>query len=507
MPKKSKHKYKFRLFSAVLATVCIILVGDAVAPTASIGNSQYIWWIIMLIGFFVPYGLISAELGTQYPSEGGMYTWVKKAFGPKWAGRVAWFYWVNYPLWVASLADLVTTYLLQMLGIEMTWPLILAIQVAYIVLVSILGVLRVSQSDWLSNVGAVCKFIFMAGIGALGIYVLITKGTANPVTSFADLLPMVGADGKFDFTGLGFVALIIFNMLGFEVVSTFSDDMENPKKEIPKAIIVGGILIAVFYLLASFGIGVAIPLEEISTDSGLLDSYSILLSQAGGWLAASADAIIVVVGGLFIYTLIANIASWNFGVNSVIAYAAEDGTFPKSWAKRNKDDVPYVVSIWTGVVGTIIAVAGVFVAHILPSILNSAGITDAPLEDISNMFWTFFSLSLVCLLLSYLPMFLAFIKLHKQGPAVKKGYWISGGKIKITFFGLVPFLLILVALFFTLFPEFDIAMFEYQWPLIVGASIAIIIGEILVFNMSRKQKLAASKKSRKARRVSAKATH
>ena len=69
MPKK---KYKFRLFSAVLATVCIILVGDAVAPTAAIGNSMYVWWAIMLIGFFVPYALISAELGTQYPSEGGM---------------------------------------------------------------------------------------------------------------------------------------------------------------------------------------------------------------------------------------------------------------------------------------------------------------------------------------------------------------------------------------------------------------------------------------------------
>lgn len=493
MPKNKKHKYKFRLFSAVLATVCIILVGDAVAPTASIGNSQYIWWIIMLIGFFVPYGLISAELGTQYPSEGGMYTWVKKAFGPKWAGRVAWFYWVNYPLWVASLADLVTTYLAQMIfGWEMTWPIILAIQVFYIVLVSVLGVLRVSQSDWLSNLGAVCKFIFMAGIGVLGVYVLITKGTANPVTSFTDLLPMVGADGKFDFTGLGFISLIIFNMLGFEVVSTFSDDMENPKKEIPKAIIIGGILIAVFYLLASFGIGVAIPLDEISTDSGLLDSYSILLSQAGGWLAASADAIIVIVGGLFIYTLIANIASWNFGVNSVIAYAAEDGTFPKSWAKRNKDGVPYVVSIWTGIVGVIIAIAGVIVAQFVP--------------DLTNLFWTFFSLSLVCLLLSYLPMFLAFIKLHNQGPAVKKGYWISGGKIKILLFGLVPFLLILVALFFTLFPEFNVAMFEYQWPLIVGAALAIIIGEILVFNMSRKQKLAERNKSRRktAKRIRAK---
>lgn len=480
MPNKKK-KYKFRLFSAVLATVCIILVGDAVAPTAAIGNSQYLWWVIMLIGFFVPYGLISAELGTQYPSEGGMYTWVKKAFGPKWAGRVAWFYWVNYPLWVASLADLVTTYLLQMLGFEMTWPIILAIQLFYILLVSVLGVLRISQSAWLSNLGAFCKFIFMAGLGALGIYVLVTQGSANPINSWTDFLPLVGADGKFDFTGLGFVSLIIFNMLGFEVVSTFSDDMDNPKKEIPKAVILGGILIAAFYLLASFGIGVAIPIEELSTDSGLLDSYQILLTTIG--LSAGAiKAIIVVVGGLFIYTLVANISSWNFGVNSVIAYAAEDGTFPKSWAKRNKDGVPYVVSIWTGVVGAIIAIAGVIVAQFFP--------------EISNLFWTFFSLSLVCLLLSYLPMFMAFYKLHKQGPAVKNGYWISGGKIKIFLYSFVPFLLLLIALFFTLFPEFNLEMFEYNWPLIVGACIAIILGEIMVSRV-RKAKTVKNTKSKR----------
>ena len=470
MPEKYK-KPKFRLFSAVLATVCIILVGDAVAPTASIGNSQYFWWIIMLIGFFVPYGLISAELGTQYPSEGGMYTWIKKAFGKKWAGRVAWYYWVNYPLWVASLADLVTTYLMQMLGFDMTWPVILAIQVFYIVLVSVLGVLRISQSAWVSNLGAIMKFIFMAGLGALGIYVLVTQGSANPINSFSDLLPMVGADGKFDFTGLGFVSLVIFNMLGFEVVSTFSDDMDNPKKEIPKAIILGGILIAIFYLLPSFGIGVAIPLEEIPTDSGLLDSYQILLNIIGV-SAGLAQAIIVIVGIMFIYTLVANISSWNFGVNSVIAYAAEDGTFPKSWAKRNKDGVPYVVSIWTGVVALIIAIAGIIVAQFIP--------------DWTNLFWTFFSLSLVTLLLSYLPMFMAFLKLHKQGPQSKNGYWISGGKVKIALFGIVPFVLLLLALFFTLFPEFNLEMFGYNWPLIVGACIAVIAGEFMVYRMSRK---------------------
>lgn len=476
-----KKKPKFRLFSAVLATVCIILVGDAVAPTAAIGNSQYLWWVIMLIGFFVPYGLISAELGTQYPSEGGMYTWVKKAFGPKWAGRVAWFYWVNYPLWVASLADLVTTYLLQMLGVETTWPLILAIQVIYILLVTILGNLRISQSAWLSNLGAFCKFAFMAGIGALGIYVLVTQGSANPIESWTDLLPMVGADGKFDFTGLGYVSLIIFNMLGFEVVSTFSTDMQHPKKEIPKAVILGGILIAVFYLLASFGIGVAIPLDELSSDSGLLDSYQILLTTAG-ITAGLIKAIIVVVGGMFIYTLVANISSWNFGVNSVIAYAAEDGTFPKSWAKRNKDGVPYVVSIWTGVVALVIAIAGIIVAEFFP--------------EVSNLFWTFFSLSLVCLLISYLPMFMAFWKLHKQGPKVKNGYWIGGGSLKIALFAIIPFVLLLVALFFTVFPEFNLEMFDYQWPLIVGASLAIILGEIMVHRVVNKRSTPKAKSLR-----------
>ena len=471
MPEKYK-KPKFRLFSAVLATVCIILVGDAVAPTASIGNSQYFWWIIMLIGFFVPYGLISAELGTQYPSEGGLYTWIKKAFGKKWAGRVAWYYWVNFPLWLASLADLVTSYLMQMLGVDMTWQLVLAIQVFYIALVSILGVLRISQSAWVSNLGAIVKFIFMAGLGALGIYVLVTQGSANPITSFTDLLPLYNPDGGIDFTGLGFVSLIIFNMLGFEVVSTFSNDMTNPKKEIPKAIILGGILIAIFYLLPSFGIGVAIPLEELSTDTGLLDSYSTLLSIIG-FSAGLSKAIIV--GGLFSYTLVANISSWSFGVNSVVAYAAEDGTFPKSWAKRNKNGVPYVVSIWTGIVALIISVAGILIANFAPE-----G------SEITNLFWTFFSLSLVTLLLSYVPMFIAFLKLHKKGPQVKNGYWISGGKVKIALYGIVPFILLLIALFFTLFPEFNLEMFAYNWPLIVGACIAIIAGEIMVYRMSKK---------------------
>lgn len=483
MPKK---KYKFRLFSAVLATVCIILVGDAVAPTAAIGNSMYVWWAIMLIGFFVPYALISAELGTQYPSEGGMYTWIKKAFGKKWASRVAWFYWVNYPLWIASLADLITTMIMQMFGIELSLATVLIIQVAYIVLVTILGMLRISQSDWVANIGAIIKILILAFIGVLGFYVLFTKGTANPIESWHDFVPLASADGGIDWAGLSFVSLIIFNMLGFEVVGTFYDDMDKPKKQIPKAIILGGILIAIFYILPSFGMGVGTSFEEIQTNTGLLDSYNVLMANAG-FTEGAIQAITIVVGGLFILTLISNISSWNFGVYSVIAYAAEDGMFPKSWRKRNKDGVPYMVGIWTGVVATILSVAGIILAYCFPE-----------WEDGQNMFWAFFDLSLVCLLFSYIPMFAAFIKLHKKGPQVKNGYWIKIGPVMRWLMGVVPLVLLGVSLFFTLIPELNVEAIVDNSTLIISTVVCVAIGEIMVFHMSQKDK--QKKLARKARR-------
>ncbi len=496
MPKK---KYKFRLISAVFATVCIILVADAVAPTASIGHSQYLWWAIMLIGFFVPYGLISAELGTQYPSEGGMYTWVKKAFGKKWASRVAWFYWVNYPLWIASLANLVTELLMVMCGVEIDMWIVLGLQVFYVVLITVLGMLRISQSDWVSNIGAIIKILILGGIGFLGFYILFTHGTANPVESWQDFIPLLGADGGFDWAGLGFVSLIIFNMLGFEVVGTFVDDMDQPKKQIPRAIIFGGILIAIFYILPSFALGVGTEFSEISPDTGLLDAWALLLANAG--IGANViQAILVVVGGLFILTLISNVSSWNFGVYSVIAESAKDGMFPKSWTKRNKNGVPYVVGIWTGIVSLVLVLAGIVVAYVLPEI---EGISPEFLEGFSNMFWAFFSLSLVCLLLSYIPMFAAFIKLHKKGPQVKGGYWIKAGPILRWIMGVVPLFLLLISLFFTLilYPD-DLALtWEDNQVLIVSSIICVVIGELLVLNMGRKdrQKKLARKSSSTAK--------
>ena len=402
--------------------------------------------------------MISAELGTTYQSEGGMYDWVKRAFGPKWAARVAWNYWINFPLWIASLAVAVTDVVAGIFEIELSMFWLLILQLGYTWLVSFLGTQRIGESKWIVNIGTFFKIAFMVCLGLLGVYVYVKTGeSANPITSVADLLPTL------DLAGLSFLSVIIFNFLGFEVVATFAEDMENPKKEIPKALIVGGALMALFYVLPATGINIAMSLEDAEA-SGITESFMILLTKLG-MNPDLVRIIVIVVGLMFIYTMVANIASWSFGVNSVAKYSADDGGLPKVFSKTNKDGVPYMASILNGVVASVIVIIGLILGEVS--------------ETASNLFWTFFSLSLVTLLISYIPLFLAFLKLRKTDKT-KRVYKVPGSDGFVKVFAIVPFVLLILGVVFTLFGDFSSEYINENMPLIIGVVVSFIIEEILV---------------------------
>ncbi len=458
-----EKKKKFKLVDAILATVCITLVAESVAPTAAIGNSQYFWWILLIIAFCLPYGLITAELGSTFDSEGGMYDWVKKAFGKKWAARVAWNYWINFPLWIASLAVAVTDVVAGIFEIELSLVWLLVLQLGYTWLVSILGTQRIGESKWIVNIGTFFKIAFMVGLGALGIYVFFKTGeSANPIASVSDLLPTM------DLIGLSFISVIIFNFLGFEVVATYTDDMENPKKEIPKALIIGGALMALFYILPATGINIAMTTEQAEA-AGITDAFAILLTNLG----VNADLIriiVIAVGLMFIYTMVANIVSWSFGVNSVAKYSAEDGGLPKVFAKENKQQVPYMASILNGVVATVIVVVGIILGEVS--------------ESASNLFWTFFSFSLVTLLISYIPLFPAFLKLRKTDNT-ERAYKVPGNGFVLQLVTWIPFIFLVLSVIFTLFGDFTKEYIDANMPLIIGVVVSFVIQEILAARVKK----------------------
>lgn len=464
-----KGKKKFKLVDAILGTVCLTLVCESVMPTAAIGNQQYFWWIFLLIAFCLPYGMITAELGTTYPSEGGMYDWVKKAFGPKWAGRVAWNYWVNFPLWIASLAVAVTDIIAGIFSIELNVVTLLIIQLLYVWLVTLLGTKRIGESKYIVNLGTIFKIILLLGIGVLGIYTVIKTGdSANPITSVGDLFPSM------DLASWSFISIILFNFMGFEVVGTWAEDMDDPKKDIPKALIFGGLLMAIFYILPATGFNVALSPEIVSKmDPENVVEVLTALFTAVGISGALMKTIIAVAGFMFIYTFIANIASWSFGVNEVAKYAAEDGSMPKMFTPTNEEGVPYKASIINGVVASIIVIGGI-IANLIS-------------EDFGAGFSLFFCLSWITLLISYAPMFLAFLKLRKTDKKAKRVYKVPGGDFMIKVAAWVPFIILVLGIIFTLFGDFTAEYISGSIPLYAGVILSFICEEILVARIKDKK--------------------
>lgn len=443
---------KFRLFDAVLAAVCIVLVVESAAPAAAIGNSQFFWWIFLLIGFFLPYAMISAELGTAYEDEGGIFDWIKRAFGAKWGSRAAWYYYINFPLWMGSLAVLFTDVIGSVFKLQLGTFSSIVWQLVFIWAVVTVSCFKISDSKWILNIAAIFKAVLMLAIGILGIYASITRGSAN------DFSPATFVPGL-NIHSLSNISVIIFNFLGFEVVTTFASEMQNPGKEIPRAIILGGIFIAAFYILAAFGISVAVPAKELTASSGLIDSFMLLTGKTGGFL-------ITIFGLMFLYTLAANLISWSLGVNYVACYAAQQGALPSALGRTDKNDMPIGANITNGIIASLI----VLVAPVIPS------------EDV---FWSFFALNMVTLLMSYILMFPAFLKLRRTDPKAKRPFKINGGEGKLKLMTYFPMALLVLSVIFSVVP-LDKTEFSSKLPLIVGTVVAVAIGEVIAAKAVRK---------------------
>lgn len=467
------------MFGIVLIAVSSILVVDTIAASAIIGPSAIVWWLIMFAIFFIPYGLVTAELGTAYPDEGGLVDWVRRAFGDAIGARIAWLYWVNYALWVPAVFYLFALVVAQIIGIELSpWGIaIIAIVMSWVKI--FLTMLDLEKVLWLPNIGSIFKAIIMVLLGVAGLFVGLQNGFVNEMT-LSSMTPSLEA-------GMAYLPVIIFNFMGFEIIAGASSAMKDPKKDIPKAVLLGGVLIALFYLLATLGILATIPVENISDATGVIEAFTAIFGEST-W----AKGLIFVIGLMFLYTLISNVATWAMGVNRAVVYAAEEKLLPASLATLHpKTGAPKNVAIWNGVIATVVMLGYGFMAsggeacmtdthHVLADCLEDQG-------SVEDLFWDVFSLGAVTLLASYVLLFPAFLKLRLNDTTTPRPFTIPGGKLSLWYCGTVPSLILLMGiLFFFYVPsvEFDK---DYFRNVAGGIFIAMIIGEILI-RLAKKSK-------------------
>lgn len=450
----TEKKKTFRLYEVVLSVITIVFVVEAASPAAAIGNSQYFWWAFLILTFLLPYGLIAAELGSTYQDEGGLYDWIRRAYGPRWGARAAWFYWINFPLWMASLAIIFPEVLSSISGIEISTFWATVIQLVFIWIVVFISLFRVSDSKWVLNLSAVIKVFLALVVGSIGVYVACTRGMATEFT-WGSMLPSL------ELSSLAYVSVILFNFMGFEVLSSFTSDMENPRKQVPQAIAAGGIAIAALYIFSSFGIGVAVPAEEINTANGLIESLQLLTGTATG-------IFITIMGTLFLVSLFGNMVSWSYGVNYVASYAARNNSMPRIFNRVNKETgMPTGAPLINGLVASTL----VIIAPFLPS---------------QDLFWNFFALNIVCLLLAYIPIFPAFLQLRRIDPDRERPFKVAGSEFRLKLISYFPMCVLIIAILVSVIPlDLSIEELSFKIPLTIGTILAIIAGEIVAARAAR----------------------
>lgn len=439
-----------------LFTVCAILIVDQLAASAAIGVQSIFWWLLTLVLFFIPYGLITAELGSTYPQEGGIYAWVRRAFGPRWAGRTAWLWWVNVAFWMPSVYILFAGVLAELVAPDMSLATKILITLGLTWLTVGINIVALDLGKWVPNIGAVFKTVIMLAIGFGGIAYALRHGVANAFT-FETLRPSWGAS-------LAFLPVILYNFLGFELMSGAGEEMENPARDVPWAITRAGVLIAFFYIFATVGMLLALPVKDIGLIEGLTDTFRRLFGEG-----PAGQTAVAVLGTMALYTFLANMVTWTMGANRSAAEAAVRGDLPAVFAKLHPTyKTPASAAVLSGLVAT-----GVLVLY---------GYLAKSAED---FFWTTFAFSSVVFLLPYFLLFLSFLKLRDIDANLPRPYRVPGGRFTAATLSLLCMTFILQAVVFFIYKP---GAFDMTYALAVagGVVVTVIVGEILVAATARK---------------------
>jgi len=441
----------------VLFTVSAILLLDTLASAASVGVSSVFWWLFLGVVFFIPFALISAEMSCSYPEQGGIYAWVKTAFGNRWAARASWSYWINTAVWIPAIAILFAGIFKQMfipdlslfgqiaIGITLTWVTVAV------------NIVSLDIGRFVPDTGAVFKIlIFLALIVGAFNYVG-EHGMANEF-SLAALKP----DWQASFQ---YIPAIIYGMLGFELVSASSEEMKDPARDMPKAVLISASIIIVLYIFGTIAMLAAIPAQDINLVEGLMDTLYLLFGQTP---AGKTFAMILGIAALF--TFFSNGVTWALGCNRAAAEAAKMGELPAIFAKESKSTgTPLGASIMMGVVSTLTIVLYGFLAG-----------------SNEDLFWSLFAFSAVIFMLPYIAMMLAFIKARIEQPNHVRPYKIPGGILVARLFAYSCITVL----------SFAIVLFIYspgqgmQWTVFTGVIVNLIIGELAIRSAEKTKDVA-----------------
>ena len=418
--------------------------------------SCFMYFVVAII-FLFPVALISAELATGWTRTGGVYIWVREAFGPGWGFFAIWMQWVHNISWfpaILSFAAGAFAFLINPVLVDNKVYLILCVLGGFwgFTLFNYHGL---KTSSWFSAVGVVCGTIIPGVILiALGT-IWIAKGYPIQIPFSADaLIP------KFErIDNLVFLTGLFLAFGGLEVSAAHAREVENPQRTFPRAISIAAVVAIIIYSLGALAIAIMIPRNEISLVSGLMDAFRLFLGSFGlSWM-------IIPLGLMIVIGAVGELNAWIIGPVRSMHATSRHGDLPPFFQKLNKKGMPANLLFFQAIVVSITSLVFLF----MPST--------------SSAFWILSALSVQIYLVMYFLMFLAAIKLRYSHPHVTREYRVPYHMPGIWVVGSLGALSCLFAFFMSFIPpgQLDTGSLMFYEGFLLGSLFIMVLIPYLIY--------------------------
>lgn len=369
------------------------------SDSASFGLGAITVYLLPALLFLIPVGLVSAELATSH--EGGIFVWVRSAFGDRTGFQATWFVFMNsvtlYPsllsFGAASLANALGRPDLATNGAYMGTVVLVVFWMATWIVSR-----GMKSSTGISNIGLALGTIIPSLFLIFFMFAWLVDSKPSQIAfDVSDVAP--------PFTGLSSIALVVGTFVAFaglEVNAVHIARMKGPPRNYLKAVLMAAAVVFSMYLLGSLAISVAVPDASLELTSGASQAF---LTYADGF---GVPGLSYVLSGLLVLGALAASIAWIGGPSRSMWLVGRAGYLPKRLQRTNKNDVQISLLLLQGAVVTVLS----FVFVVLPN--TSAAF--ALLQDVSISLY----------MLMYVCMFASAIKLRRTQPDVARPIRIKG---------------------------------------------------------------------------------
>ncbi|MBU6446049.1 MAG: amino acid permease, partial [Verrucomicrobia bacterium] len=283
---------KIPLFSLVLLIVAAIDSIRTLPTSALFGSSLVFLFILSALFFLIPVALVSAELASRYPKEGGIYYWIQHAFGARMGTFAVWLQWINTMVWYPTMLLFIAgtaAYLINPALATNRWFLLGFALFTFwgLTFLNLRGI-RVSArlNAFCGTIGTIVPMLFLIALGAAWVFL------GHPVAiSFERMIP------SFDLGANGIALVTIMaSFLGMELAGVHVSDIENPQKNFPKAIGLSVLILLATLILGALAVAIVIPTADIQYVNGVMQTFSLFFNAFHMPVLIPVLALLIIVG-------------------------------------------------------------------------------------------------------------------------------------------------------------------------------------------------------------------